>query len=251
MAPDAHFEHPRLVAVYDALDPDRSDLEPYLAVADHLGARSVLDIGCGTGVLALLLAERGVDVVGLDPAAGSLAVAGSRAGADRVRWVHGDAGALAGLEPPVVVDLVVMTGNTAQAITDDTHWAATLRAAHDALAPGGHLVLETREPAARAWQGWTEQATRRTQHLPGVGAVQTWVQVTAVDGPLVAFTTTFVLAADGEELVSRSVLRFRSRTQVEDDLRRAGLVVVDVRGAPDRPGLELVFVAARPPTEQT
>jgi SAM-dependent methyltransferase len=69
--PDAHFEHPRLVTLYDVLHPDRRDLDPYLAMADDLGARRVLDLGCGTGTLALLLAERGVEVVGVDPAAGS------------------------------------------------------------------------------------------------------------------------------------------------------------------------------------
>ncbi|MDP9461561.1 MAG: class I SAM-dependent methyltransferase, partial [Actinomycetota bacterium] len=72
--PDAIFEHPRLVAIYDALDADRSDLEVYAAIAEELGARRVLDVGCGTGTFALLLAERGLAVTGVDPAAGSLDV---------------------------------------------------------------------------------------------------------------------------------------------------------------------------------
>ena len=247
MAPDAHFEHPRLAPIYDALDPDRSDLLPYLALAEELGARSVLDIGCGTGVLALQLAARGTAVMGLDPAGGSLAVARAKPGADAVRWVHGDAGALAALDPPVAVDLAVMTGNAAQAVTDDDAWATTLRAAHDALRPGGHLVLETRDPSARAWEGWTEAATRRTEHLPGVGAVETWVQVTRLALPLVASTTSFVFASDGAVLESHSLLRFRSREEVTRDLAHAGLDVVDVRDAPDRPGLELVVLSGRWP----
>ncbi|WP_344951001.1 class I SAM-dependent methyltransferase [Sphaerisporangium flaviroseum] len=72
---DATFGHPRLAAIYDALDPDRSDLDAYLAMAEEFGARSVLDIGCGTGVFALLLAERGITVTGIDPARASVDVA--------------------------------------------------------------------------------------------------------------------------------------------------------------------------------
>jgi SAM-dependent methyltransferase len=51
--PDAIFEDPRLVRVYDPLDPDRSDLDAYVAFIHEAGATSVLDVGCGTGTLAL------------------------------------------------------------------------------------------------------------------------------------------------------------------------------------------------------
>ena len=237
---DDLFEHPRLARVYDALDPDRSDLEVYAAIAVELGATSVLDVGCGTGTFALLLADRGLEVTGVDPAGASLDVARAKPGADRVRWLHGDATTL----PPLQVDLATLTGNVAQAIADETDWAGTLAGVHAALRPGGHLVLETRDPDRRAWEEWTRERTERVDDVPGHGRVTSWEQVTRVDGPLVTFRSFRVF--DDETLTSDSTLRFRTRDEVAAALVAAGLAVTDVRDAPDRPGRELVFLARRP-----
>ena len=104
---DAVFNDPRLVRVYDAIEGDRRDLEVYVEVVDELGVRSVLDIGCGTGTFACLLAGRGIDVVGVDPARASLEIARAKPDAGTVRWLHGDATTL----PRLAVDAAFMTGN--------------------------------------------------------------------------------------------------------------------------------------------
>lgn len=243
--PDAAFDDPRLAAIYDALDPDRSDLDPYVAMVEEFGARTVLDLGCGTGVLALRLADRGLRVIGVDPARASLEVARAKPGADRVTWIDGDASAI---PSSLVVDAVTMTANVAQVFLTDEEWIATLSAVHAALRPGGRLIFETRDPAYRAWEGWTEEATRHTTDVPGIGPVTEWVQVTDVvgDGALVSFESPNVFEADGTVITSRSTLRFRTRREVEESLRATGLVVDEVRDAPDRPGRELVFIARRP-----
>ncbi|MCG7527238.1 methyltransferase domain-containing protein [Streptomyces sp. OfavH-34-F] len=240
MADDC-FGHPRLAAIYDPLDPDRGDLDTYLRTVEEFGARRVLDIGCGTGVFALLLADRGIDVVGVDPARASLDVARAKPGGERVRWICGDATAL----PPLRVDLATMTANVAQAIADPGAWHGTLRGAHEALRPGGHLVFETRDPARRAWETWTREHSHRVTDVPGAGSVESWVQVTDVSGPLVTFRWTYVFAADGQVLTSDSTLRFRERDEIEADLTAHGYAVHDVRDAPDRPGKEFVFLARR------
>lgn len=242
--PDNAFAEPRLAALYDPLDPDRSDLDGYAAIADEFGARSVLDIGCGTGTFACLLAGRGLAVTGLDPAAASLELARRKPGADRVRWVHGQAGDL----PPLQVDLAVMTGNVAQVFLTDAEWTAVLLAAYAALRPGGRLVFETRDPAVQAWREWTREQTDERTVVPGVGGLRTWCDLIAVDGELVSFRWTYVFDADGAVLTSDSTLRFRSRADVSASLEAVGFVVDEVRGAPDRPGREMVFIARRPTT---
>src|SRR6478609_3217172 len=150
--PDRLFADRRLAAVYDPLDPDRSDLDAYAAAATELGARTVLDLGCGTGTFAVLLAARGLDVTGVDPAAASIDVARSKPGAERVRWVVGEIDAVADLR----FDLVTMTANVAQVFLTDEAWRSVLSTAYDVLRPGGHLVFETRDPAREAWLEWTK-----------------------------------------------------------------------------------------------
>jgi 2-polyprenyl-3-methyl-5-hydroxy-6-metoxy-1,4-benzoquinol methylase len=116
--PDPLFADRRLAVVYDPLDPERSDLEVYAAVVDELGARTVLDLGCGTGTFAVMLAARGLDVTGVDPAGASVDVARGKPGADRVRWVVGEIDAVADLR----FDLVTMTANVAQVFVTDEAW---------------------------------------------------------------------------------------------------------------------------------
>lgn len=236
---DAIFEEPRLAAIYDALDGDRHDLTAYVAMAVEFGARSVLDIGCGTGSFACLLASHHIEVTALDPAAASLDVARRKAHADGVRWLVGDATTL----PPLAVDLVTMTGNVAQVFVDGEDWTATLSAARRSVAPRGRLVFETRDPARRGWDEWTRERSYRRVTVPGVDVVETWVDLTDVSMPLVSFRSTFIFESDGAVLTSDSTLRFRTHAEIEASLRSAGFVIEDVRGAPDRPGREFVFVA--------
>ncbi|MEV1288819.1 class I SAM-dependent methyltransferase [Micromonospora sp. NPDC049679] len=224
------------------MDADRSDLDLYAALVDEFTARTVLDIGCGTGTFACLLASRGVTVIGVDPAAASLDVARMKPGADKVQWLHGDAASL----PPLQVDLATMTANVAQVFLTDEEWTSTLRATRAALRPGGRLAFESRRPERRAWREWNREKSFTRAVIPNVGGVETWVDVTDVRGNLVSFRWTFVFESDGAVLTSDSTLCFRTRDEIADSLVSAGLIVDDVRDAPDRPGRELVFIARRP-----
>lgn len=238
---DGEFSDPRLAQLYDVLDPDRSDLEPYAAIAAEVGATSVLDVGCGTGTFACLLAEQGYQVIGVDPAAASLDVARSKPGADAVQWIDGDATAL----PPMQVDLATMTANVAQVFTTDAAWEDTLAGIHAALAPGGHLVFETRIPEVRAWERWTKEHTFESVQVPGVGRVETWNELLDVRDDLITFRGVTRFVDDGVSIPDVSTLRFRSRAEIESSLASCGFEVEQVRDAPDRPGREWVFIARR------
>lgn len=239
--PDAIFAHPRLAPVYDAFDGDRDDLTAYLNIADELGAVRVLDIGCGTGCLAVLLAASGRTVVGVDPAEASLEVAKSKEGTARITWVHGDATTV----PALGADLAVMTGNVAQVFLTDEDWTQALQGIHAALRPGGYLVFETRRPERRAWEEWAADAGPVILDIPGSGPIEQRREITEVSLPFVSFRYTYRFLADGEVVTSDSILRFRSRDEVESNLLAHGYRALDVREAPDRPGHEFVFIAKR------
>ncbi|MER2133572.1 MAG: class I SAM-dependent methyltransferase [Arthrobacter sp.] len=232
--PDAIFSHPRLARVYDAVEGDRSDLDVYLGLAAEAGA--VLDVGCGTGTLACLLAARGVEVLGVDPASASVELARSKPGAETVRWVVGTApDAAADTANHHRFDLATMTANVAQVFLSDADWIRTLRAILVCLRPGGMLAFETRNPADRAWERWTKECSHHVVDAGPEGLVEDWVEVTRVEGELVTFESPTVFLSDGERVDSTSTLRFRTRDALESTLAEAGFGWVEIRELPYAP----------------
>jgi SAM-dependent methyltransferase len=101
------------------------------------GAR-VLDAGCGTGRVAIRLAELGYDVAGVDVDESMLAVA--RRAAPDLHWTVGDLADLpARVRERAPYDLVVMAGNVVPLLAPGTLDAAVAGLA-DLLAPAGLLV---------------------------------------------------------------------------------------------------------------
>lgn len=234
--PDAIFSEPGQAVLYDVFDNDRGDLDAYVAIANEVGADHIVDVGCGTGSLAVRLAGLGFSVTGVDPAGASLDVARAKPNADLVTWVHGDATSLVDLVD--AADLAVMTGNVAQVFVSDDDWYATLRAIRTWLRPGGWFVFETRRSEVRDWETW--DMTPSPVALPDGRTAVVARTVTEVALPLVTFEGSTSI---GEQIMrSTSTLRFRQRDELERDLNRHGFDVIEIREASDRPGKEMVFL---------
>ena len=137
-----------------------------------------------------------------------------------------------------------MTGNVAQVFLTEDEWRTNLAAIHGALRGSGRLAFEVRDPARRGWEEWTRSRSHALVTTVAAGVVETWVELTEVALPLVSFRHTYRFE-DGAQLTSDSTLRFREKDEIVASLGEAGFLVDDVRDAPDRPGMELVFIARR------
>jgi 2-polyprenyl-3-methyl-5-hydroxy-6-metoxy-1,4-benzoquinol methylase len=95
---------------------------------------SVLDAGCGTGRVAIELARRGVDVVGVDVDTSMLATA--RANEPGIEWYEHD---LATLELGRTFDVVLLAGNVPLFTAPGTEAALVAGCARH-VAPEGALI---------------------------------------------------------------------------------------------------------------
>lgn len=232
-----------LVELYDLDNPGGEDHAYYRTLADELGARSVIDLGCGTGLLTRSLAGPGRMVLGIDPSRTMLDFARSQPGGEAVTWLLGAATAL---RPSATADLAVCTGNAIMHLTPD-ELPATLAALCGALRPGGVFAFETRNPAYREWERWTREATYGERLTP-FGQLREWLDVTEVGDGRVTFDAHNVFP-DGEDRVYTSVLHFRTAEQFRRELESAGFTGVtcdgDWRGGPVGDGSRLLVFRAR------
>jgi SAM-dependent methyltransferase len=244
--PIPEFTDPRQVAIYDAVNAYEPGTQPdfYLGVAEEVSAETVIDLGCGTGIITLEFARRGYRMIGVESSRVMLEVAQKNAGADGVQWVHGGAGQ-AGTPG---ADLAFLSGHVAQFILNDAEWLETLAGVKEALRPGGYLAFESRDPRAREWERWTG----RKRIIPDspYGRIESWTEVTNVEGEVVFAVGHRRLLQTNEELVSPFALRFRSEELLRQSLTSSGFLVESVFGDWDRrpsaPGeRELIVIARR------
>lgn len=133
-------------------------LVSFLAERLTPGAR-ILELGVGTGRVALPLAAAGFDVVGLDSSPEMLERLAAKPGGSAITAVTGDA-ADAAAYPDGPFDAVVAVFNLLFNLTADRAQQACLTAAAGVLAPDGALVIEAFVP--RPIEGRTRELATRT-----------------------------------------------------------------------------------------
>ncbi|MFO1089987.1 MAG: class I SAM-dependent methyltransferase [Hyphomicrobiales bacterium] len=240
---DRLFDDPALVRFYDAENGWGDDTRFCHALAQ--GRRSVLDLGCGTGLLAAALGGTH-EVFGVDPAGAMLAVARAREGGGRVTWVEGD-GRTVRLGRRF--DLVVLTGHAFQCFLTDADQAALCRTIAAHLEPGGVFLFDSRNPAMEEWREWTPEESRRRFVHPELGEVAAWNDV-AFDATTGVATYRTVYESDGGRVWdATSRIRFAPKDAIAQRLAEAGLAIDrwmgDWSGSPWSPSAREIIPVGR------
>lgn len=141
----------RYAPAYDASGQVRFALLVHMYLRELLArhpvaGRRALDLACGTGTLALLLAEDGWEVTGVDASPAMLAEAAAKLegapAAGRVRLVRADMARLRGQVEAGAYDLATCTYDSLNYLLDEAALADAFAGAAEALAPGGLYVAD-------------------------------------------------------------------------------------------------------------
>jgi SAM-dependent methyltransferase len=235
--------------VYETVNGYAPDTQPrfYSELAAELGARRIIDLGCGTGLITRALAAEGYEMTGVDPSGGMLDVARTGEHGDQVTWIDGDASTLGERN----ADLAIMSGHVAQFFLTDEDWRAALSAVRAALRTGGALSFETRNPAAKEWERWTRAASVIVDD-PSAGLIEAWSEVVEVDDGIVTYENHYKFGRTRDELIAPGRLRFRTEAEITESLADAGFAIDQVYGDWDRgpagaAARELIVVATAAP----
>ena len=219
-------------------DPANYDLEQgpgsqariafWCRMAQQFGG-PVLELACGTGLVAIPVAAMGLSVTGVDLAAPMLAHAQAKAEREEVdvRWIQADVRDLA---VPRRFGFAILTGNAFQAFLSPADQAALLETVHRHLAPEGVFGFETRNPAGHDLRDepegppeldYVDVAGRRvllssSQRWDEAAQVMHWTTVRRWTG------------GDGapRERTSRIACRFTGPDEIEALLEAAGFEII-------------------------
>lgn len=139
-----------LARSYDRLTNDVSyeavvDFYFEILARENLWPRTAVDLACGTGSVALLLAQRGLQVTGVDMSEEMLCVAAQKAQNRENRPLF-VCQRLQELQLPKGIDLAVCALDSLDYITDPADCAEAIRRIYKALNPGGCFIFDVNTP---------------------------------------------------------------------------------------------------------
>jgi SAM-dependent methyltransferase len=212
------------------------DVGFYVAESRRSGG-TVVELGVGTGRIAIPIAQKGKRVIGVDSSREMLAACRRRAEtagvAELLDLRLGDL-----RSPPLQeqVPLVICPFRSYLHLADDGERIEALEAAREALVPGGRLIFDVFEPKP---DDIAETHGRWLEREPGIYERAHWDED----------ARTLTLSVRGPEGAATMSLAWISRNEWQELLEEAGFEVEAVYGwfdrTPYRDGEDMIFVARR------
>jgi SAM-dependent methyltransferase len=147
--PENYFDE-RIAERYETYWPnlfDRATVDPAVSfLADLAGTGAALELGVGTGRIALPLAQRGVRLHGIELSAAMVSRLRTKPGADDIGVTIGD---FANTRVDETFELAYLVRNTIMNLTTQDEQVACFRNVAAHLRPGGRFVIEVIVPALR------------------------------------------------------------------------------------------------------
>lgn len=230
---------------YDLENPSFGPDGPfYAALASQTGG-PVLELGAGTGRIAIPLAQAGFAVTGVDLCAPMLERAKEKSGDLAVRWALGDS---TSFDLGEQFGLIFIAGHGWQAFLTDAALHGLLGSVRRHLRPGGLFAFDTRNPAPIHLESDLAETDWFTYQHPERGAVRvSGFQVYDAAAQIQTWTTIRRWGATGESR-AQIQLRYRSPEEIEALLAEHGFTVLQrygdwSQGAVTAEGPELIYVA--------
>jgi SAM-dependent methyltransferase len=210
------------------------DVDFYVAEARRTGG-PVVELGIGTGRIAIPIAQSGTRVIGVDSSREMLAACRRRAEAEGVaELVELRLGDLRGPSLDEQVPLVICPFRSYLHLADDGERVEALRAANAALRPGGRLVFDVFAPKP---DDIAETHGRWLEREPGIYELADWDES----------ARTLTLSVRGPSGAATMALSWISREEWQQLLEETGFTVEACYGwfdrTPFRGGEDMIFVA--------
>jgi SAM-dependent methyltransferase len=205
--------------VYDSWYADITDLDASIEfLGRFVGDGRVLELGVGTGRLAVPLAAAGASVVGVDVSSAMLDRLRDKDPDGRIDTILGD---MVDDLPDTTFDLVFVAYNTFFNVRDPDRQRLLFRRVADRLAPDGVFVIEAFVPDSDRPGGDSVGIRSMTADAVVLRADRHDRDAQTIDGQLVEITES------GGVRLRPYRIRYATPDQLDDMARQAGLVLAE------------------------
>lgn len=231
--PSGLYSDPELAQFYEVNDHNRLDYDVIVKLAQ--GAKTVLDLGCGTGVLSARLAEN-ADVVAVDPAGAMLDIARERYGDVNLDWIEGDA---RNIRLNRKFDLVVLSGHAFQVFLTKEDQREALRTIAAHLSNGGKFIFDSRNPYFPNSKERMKSETRRKFTHSKLGEVEAWNESRYDErSGVLTYSNSYRLSDTSEVKSAEEQIKYTSKSELIELMTEAGLEVTQCFGDWDETSFE-------------